>query len=142
MLEDADNYPFIVVGSFALLVIASIALTNWLPKSGASLKFPPVCRPIAATVPTAQVTECLEELGEVRDAQGKAIPPISERLAELPVSTLQAIYLRITGASEKNNDATLIAQDIMAAAFNAPRGANIPEAGLNIAGTWPNLSVQ
>ncbi len=145
-MNDSDNYPFMVVFGIAVLMVGGIALSNWLPKANAAFKFPTVCQmgthaQEIITVPTAQVEECLTELGNVKHSDGTLVQPISAKLIGLPIGTLQSIYSRITGVQDVSNDPAKIAGDIMTAAFKAPHGANIPEIGIDISGTWPNLTV-
>jgi|GEM_PF-5971961 hypothetical protein len=140
-----DYIPFIIAAIFVFF----IALSNWMPKANADVSFPPVCKmfpagdsmPGIVTVPAAKQTECLEEMGDILDANNNPIPPISAQLATLPVSTLQAIYAKITGKQDTNTDSVSISEDIMAAVLSSPHGADIPEIGMNITGTYPNLIV-
>ncbi|MCL4405106.1 MAG: hypothetical protein M1361_01410 [Patescibacteria group bacterium] len=135
---------FVLVVVILVAIFASLNNTNYV-----SSGYSPVCdigtsTSQIVTAPRDQVYECLAENGNLytKDTQGNVykVWPISSKLDTLSVDTLQSVYYRITGKKDVHNDASTIAEDILAAAYNAPHGANIPEINVDITGTWPNLS--
>ena len=140
-LKDSDNYPFIGVMTFAIILVLGMFVSNLIPKTNASNIFPKVCQMGMSTdeiitVSTAQSDECLNE----NNPQYQGVTLLS-MLSSFPLQKLQTIYTRVTGKASAQTTVYGVSEDILYSAFNAQHGANIPEAGFNISGTWPNLVV-